>query len=229
AVLRGGWAVLRRGVRPRLRRLPALVSGTTDALVMMSSFMVVMLVAHRDGAATAAVTAVLVNVVRTLVVPLKQFGIVGGRLAAAADDPGGIDRRLRLFAGCVTALLAPLGLLLLIFPAAPGWLTGEALAHPDAETAIRLVGLQLLVEGVAGFGSSALKIVVSPGASLPHLMAVMYGFAVPAVVVLSLAGRLSLVSLWAVMLSARLVFVGCVLWVHRGWRARAGGVAVPGG
>ncbi|MDB1086758.1 hypothetical protein PJ985_04155 [Streptomyces sp. ACA25] len=215
--LRAGRRQLCTAPRVHLRRLPSLAAGTMDGLVMMSSFLVIVLAANQVSAATAAVTAMLVNVARTLIVPLKQFGIVGGRLARSAEAPEGTEQRLRLYTTCVTLLLAPFAVVLLLFPSVVSGLAGGAFAHPDAETVIRLLGAQLLFEGITGFGASALKILLSPGASLPYLAAVMYGLVVPLILALAVTGHLTLILLWTVMLGGRIAFAAAVvrLWLRR--------------
>ncbi|MDT0310445.1 hypothetical protein RM780_26365 [Streptomyces sp. DSM 44917] len=213
-----GLLELRGSVRPALRQLPTLAAGTTDGLVMMSSYMVIALAASHSGPVAGAATATLISLARTLVIPMKQFGIAGGRLAKTATGPVDIDRRLRLFTGCVAGLLAPLGLVLILFPGVVAVFAGESLSHPDAETATRLLGVQFFLESVAGFGSSALKVLISPGASLRHLAAVMYLFTVPTIVLLSATGNLTLPLLWGTVLVGRTLFSSAVLWIYLRWR-----------
>lgn len=218
---RAGLRTLRTSPRPTFRQLPLLASGTMDGMVMMSAYVVITLAASHVGPVEGAATATLVTLARTLVIPMKQFGIAGGRLARTAPRQADVDRRVRLYAGCVMGLLAPLGLTLLLFPGVVGALAGDALTQPHVEPATRLLGAQLLLEGVAGFGSSILKVLVSPAASLPHLALVTYGFTVPAIVVPAVTGGLTVPLLWGAVLAGRIVFGCAVLRIYLRWRTGA--------
>ncbi|MFW6641412.1 hypothetical protein ACOALZ_15380 [Nocardiopsis algeriensis] len=207
AVLRS----VREGARrmwsaPVLRAVPGSFAGALDALVLVAAFAVVSQVVTVLPAAQAAAALACIAVVRTLVVPLKPYGMVAGRLLRASGaDLREQARRLRLFTASTALLLWPLALVFLALPGPVAGLLGLE-ADPVVLWGVRLVGAQLLLEPCAGFLSSVLKVVVAPHATVRSLVVVLWCGALPAIGLLAVSGHLTLVSLWSVLLLARAGF-----------------------
>src|SRR5699024_12423137 len=112
-------------------------------------------------AAQAAATVTFITVIRTLLVPLQAYGMVGGRLLRAAPGtPRDHGHRVRVYTVSIALLLWPIALLFLVGPVPIAGLLGLE-QDPVVIWGLRLVGLQLLLEPLADFLSSVLKIVVA--------------------------------------------------------------------
>jgi len=191
---------------PVLRSVPGSFSGSFDVLVLVVTFAVVAQIATSLPAAQAAATVTFITVIRTLVVPLKAYGMVGGRLLRAAPGtPRDHGHRVRVYTVSIALLLWPIALLFLVGPVPIAGLLGLE-QDPVVIWGLRLVGLQLLLEPWAGFLSSVLKIVVAPHATVRSLVLLLWCTAVPVIVLLALTGLLDLLSLWLTLVAARAGF-----------------------
>ncbi|WP_439663348.1 hypothetical protein ACSHWB_19045 [Lentzea sp. HUAS TT2] len=219
-------AALRQGVRlisapgrwDYVKAVPRAVSGAVDALFLAATFTVVTAVATTVSPVAGAITGSLVALIRTVVVPLKAYGMVAGRMTKQSDDA----TTMTTFITTVSLFFVPAGLFLLISPATFVNLVGEFPADsPGILLAVRLVGAQLVLEPFTGFVSSALKVLVAPSATLRSLAIALFGFALPAILVLHWTGSLSLGGVWIVLLSARVLFCVQTMYAYSRWRSRA--------
>ncbi|MDS1270176.1 hypothetical protein RIF23_07700 [Lipingzhangella sp. LS1_29] len=189
-----------------LRSVPGSFSGSFDVLVLVVTFASVAQISTTLPVEQAAATVVFITVIRTVVVPLKPYGMVAGRLLNASDSTSEERaRRVRLFTASTTLLLWPLALLFLAAPGPVAVLLGLG-NDPVVLWGIRLIGVQLLLEPCAGFLSAVLKVVVAPHATVRGLVIVMWCAALPVIVLLALTGYLHLLSLWLILVSARAAF-----------------------
>ncbi|MFG2075281.1 hypothetical protein [Nonomuraea maritima] len=156
-----------------------------------------------------------------IALPLKSYGLVGGRMAKAPSKKIRSDERVHLFGMVIAGLLLPLSLTMLVAPTAMVHLIGLETARGGAALAVSLAGVQLLLEPLAGFGSAVLKVLIGPAAAMTSLLISMAGVALPLISVLLLSGKLSVASLWGTLLVARLCFAVQVLWRYRVWRNNA--------
>ncbi|MET9064015.1 hypothetical protein ACWDR1_00520 [Streptosporangium sandarakinum] len=203
-----------------LRTMLLAVTGASDGLIMMGSFAVVTALASGVSVEAAAVTATLISVIRTVVVPLKQYGIVAGRLAKAPGEQPGLapGARMRLFIALVAAVMAPLGLVFIAFPQMVASVVGIGDPSQAALLVIRVAGVQLLLEPMAGFASAALKILTVPSAAMRPLLIAMFGMALPVMAALFITGHLSLIAIWVTLLGARVVFCAQVFRLYLMWK-----------
>ncbi len=198
-----------------MRSVPGSFSGSFDVLVLVVTFALVAQIATSLPVAQAAATVAFITVVRTLVVPLKPYGMVAGRLLRTAEGvPEDPTRRLRLFTASMALVLWPVALL---FLAAPGPIAGllGLEQEPLVLWGVRLVGVQLLLEPWAGFLSSVLKVVVAPHATVRGLVVLLWCTALPVIALLALAGLLNLLSLWLVLVTARAGFALYTVYTAR--------------
>ncbi|WP_344862992.1 hypothetical protein [Planomonospora alba] len=206
-----------------LRTMLSAVAGASDGLIMMSSFAVVTALASRVSPEAAAITAVLISVIRTIVVPLKQYGLVAGKLTKAARGPDADPRsHMRLFITMVSAVMTLLGITFIVAPQLIAYAIGIERPSGGAMAAIRISGVQLLMEPLAGFASAALKVLTTPSAAMRPLMISMFGIALPAMLVFHFAGGLTLIVIWSTLLTARLVFCVQVLTIYLRWERNMG-------
>lgn len=196
-------------------------TGASDGLIMMGTFALITLAAAEVDHETAVTTTALVSLMRTIIIPLKSYGLVGGRMAKAPSKEIRSDERVHLFGMVIAGLLLPLSLTMLVAPTAMVHLIGLETARGGAALAVSLAGVQLLLEPLAGFGSAVLKVLIGPAAAMTSLLISMAGVALPLISVLLLSGKLSVASLWGTLLVARLCFAVQVLWRYRVWRNNA--------
>jgi len=181
-----------------MRTLPEVAKATADGLILMMVFLTAGLVAtwHDVEAGAAVLTAVAL--MRSLVLPLKQFGMVGGRLAVGAGPEKAL--LLRSMTMVVSAiLLAGAGVLvalkvLMILP------------PTISTTLVVLLALQLLLEPVTGFLFASMKIIHKPDFAMVQLFRISILFTIPGLVVLAVLGLVTPELVWTVLLSARVIF-----------------------
>ncbi|SMQ73947.1 hypothetical protein SAMN06295909_3492 [Plantibacter sp. VKM Ac-1784] len=211
-IIRAGWSVFTSSPAQTLRNVPRTAAGAYDGVVLLSTFALVSQLAASVGPLPGAVTVTAIAFVRSVVIPLKSIGLVGGRLVVHRSDRRLIDSGLiRQAIGTVAYVLVPVGAALALAP----WPLQHVLGLPqghDTELVVRLVGFQLMLEPIAGVGSAMLKVIVKPTAVLLPLTICMWGLTLPVIAIGSAAGALSLPTIWAVLLTARGAFCACV-WV----------------
>lgn len=225
-IIRAG--LVRFASRPRraFRGVPRTAAGGYDGIVLLSAFAVVSQLAFHVSPLTGAVTVTAIAFLRSIVVPLKSVGLVGGRLVVQGSAGNTIDASLiRRVIGAVACLLVPAGAVIALAPWPLQHLLGLP-PGPDVELVIRLVGVQLMLEPVTGVGSAMLKIIVKPTTVLLPLVLCMWGFALPMISISTAMHASSLLSIWTILLTARIAFCVCVLFgLVRTCAPRAAGIA----
>lgn len=211
--LRLGWAWLRARPRESFAAVPRVGAASWDGIVLATTFAVTIQIAINVDAATGATTAILVAALRTLIIPIKAVGILAGRLirlrARALEDEPQLLRSLLLIVSLATT---PVGVLMIVLPAQISEVLGIALSD-GARLAVVLAGTQVLLEPAIGFASAAVKILIRPAAMLAQLTLILWGVTVPAMLAMRWLGELNVVTLWAVLLSARMLF-GALVVLH---------------
>jgi len=136
---------------------------------------------------------------RSVIVPLKQFGIVGARFALAERGRADAMRVSTVQANCFI-LLASATLVLVIARATLPGLGG--LGWP----LVAMMSVQLLIEPWAGVVYAYRKVAVSTSTGLPALF-VAYGVvAGPGLALLAATRSASAEAVWGVLLAARVIF-----------------------
>lgn len=205
---RGGMlAVIRTGMREfganplnSLRELPRYSKGALDGLVLMTVFTIAGTVAAGHSARDGAIVVMVVAVLRAIVIPMKQFGLVGGRLIRQSGDASDSFRRLRSLTGVVLLMLVCAAMLLLILRAATPALDSIPWLI------IGLMAAQLALEPVTGFVFAVQKVLIDPAIGLKALVIISFAVTIPALVVVMVlqAGTAELV--WSIVFAARVIF-----------------------
>ncbi|MBH0023925.1 hypothetical protein [Salinibacterium sp. SWN248] len=184
-----------------IRELPSRLKPALDGLVLMTVFTVAGTVAAASGPRDGAVVVLVVALMRAVVIPLKQFGLVGGRLIAQAGGTLADDRaRFLQLTAIATGILVSIAASLLVV---------RAIATPLSLIPwmiVSMMALQLCMEPVTGFGFGAQKVLTSPTFGLKSLVVISLGLTIPALLTLWLLGLGSAESIWAVVFLGRLVF-----------------------
>lgn len=186
--------------------------GAADGIILMAAFILIVEAARGRSAEAAVAVLFAINVARLFVLPLKQFGMVGGRMLAGAD-PSDRPAFSRAFLSVVLGIMAGAAVLVVALVAVGGAPSSVSLALAG------LVAAQLLVEPFASYRSAVRKVLEGPAASLAPLAATAAA-AVGAVLLLSgpLAGAgaaLGAEAIWVIWALGRLAFA---VAVHLGAR-----------
>lgn len=192
-----------------VRRVPGATAGSYDGLVQLVSFATVLRLATLLPAAEAASTAIGITALRSLVLPLKQVGLVAGRLIVRmGHSPGERTTLLGAAARCAAPATTALSVGCLLTAA-----SGTALSFLPHAAAIVLcmVGAQTLVEPVTGVTASALRVLLSPTATTGSLALIMWAGVLPALAIQAGSGHLTLWGLWSTLLAARLGYAAVVV------------------
>jgi len=210
-VIRAGLHQFLAAPMTTMRGVPRTAAGGYDGLVLLTTFTTVSQIALHVSPTAGAVTVTVITFVRSIVIPLKSVGLVGGRLVVQQSRTLTHSRDLvRRVIRTVACFLVPVGAVIAIAP----WPLQQLLGLPpgqDVEWVIRLVGIQLILEPIAGVGSGMLKVIVKPTSVLLPLLLCMWAFALPTIAILAATQHLTLVGIWLVLLIARVIFSTCVL------------------
>lgn len=211
-IIRAGWVRFTSRPLRAFRAVPHTAAGGYDGIVLLSTFTLVSQLAFHVSPLTGAVTVTAIAFVRSIVIPLKSVGLVGGRLVVQGSPGGSTDAGLIRRAICTAAcFLIPVGAVIALVPWPLQHLLGLP-PGPEAELVIRLVGVQLILEPITGVGSAMLKIIVKPTTVLLPLVLCMWGFALPAIAIGTAMNTSSLHSIWTILLTARIAFCACVVF-----------------
>lgn len=200
-----------------LRSHPATLAGAADGIIMMVTFAVVTSMMAQSKPVEALTTAALITVIRTIMLPTKQFGVVAAKLIRRETSMSATGQ-LKRYLGIVTLLLLPVVVFMLVMPGALLSLLGASTVTPAMEWAVRLCGLQLLLEPITGSLAAVFKIVIRPTANLGTLAVVMLLGVIPAVVLMSGLGWLTMLVAWSMLMLARLIFAARVILQYLKWR-----------
>lgn len=204
---------LRDDLRRTVRRLPRAVAPSLDVIPLMTTFAVATAVASTVSEEVGATTATVIALLRTVIVPLKAFGVVAGRLTrVCSPSPAAEVRESARIVGVLLCLSVTTGVAVVLFREPVAVALGLPLHLGSAVVAV--AGAQLVLEAVTGVGNTMLKVLVAPTALLAEITVVMWGLAVPALVVVAATGP-SAGLVWGVLLGARCVFA--VLVVRAWW------------
>lgn len=215
---------LRDDLRRTVRRLPRAVAPSLDVIPLMTTFAVATAVASTVSEEVGATTATVIALLRTVIVPLKAFGVVAGRLTrVCSPSPAAEVRESARIVGVLLCLSVTTGVAVVLLREPVAVALGLPLNPGSAVVAV--AGAQLVLEAVTGVGNTMLKVLVAPTALLAEITVVMWGLAVPALVVVAATGP-SAGLVWGVLLGARCVFAVLVVGAWWCWsRASRPGTA----
>jgi hypothetical protein len=92
SIARGVMLYIRRPIAG-LRELPASLTGALDGLILMTVFTAAATIAARTSVADGVIVVLVVATLRAVIVPLKQFGMAGGRIIVQRRALGVPDNR----------------------------------------------------------------------------------------------------------------------------------------
>ncbi|MDO4241647.1 MAG: hypothetical protein Q4C71_03845 [Microbacteriaceae bacterium] len=195
-----------REIRPS--GLLKIVAGAIDGMVFSAVFAFAIAVSARHSVQDGFVVTLVVAVMRMIVVPSKQFGLVGGRFYAS----GAIDSVRTIVAS--SGLILTLGALVIL----PFYIW----QHPGKFSTLLLVLMfaQILLEPFAGVIFGFLKVAAGPGSALWGMLATYLLLALPGLVLLGFWQIASAEIVWTLLFAARLVFTACTILSLRAFRHR---------
>jgi hypothetical protein len=200
SVARGAALLVRRPLGA-FRELPGSIAGALDGLILMTVFAVAGTIAAGASVVDGAIVVLVVAILRTLIVPLKQFGMAGGRLIAQRRTLGqGDGKQLLTLIATSSVILWSIAALILLIKAATPLL--DLLPWPF----VLLMGAQLFLEPVTGVAFAAQKILDRPAFGLRTLAILSFLGTIPALLLLSSMGVATALNVWATVFCARVLF-----------------------
>ena len=184
-----------------LRQFPDRTKGALDGLVLMTVFTVAGTVATQNSARDGAIVVTVVAILRAFVIPLKQYGMVGGRLIKQRESVGqDAVRSFRVLTLVSLAILAAVALSLVVLKAST-----DAISSIPWLILLLMVG-QLCLEPITGFGFAAQKILSAPAFGLRTLAIISLCGTIPVLIILPFIQQSTAENVWLTVFGARLVF-----------------------
>lgn len=183
-----------------LRSLIERGAASVDGLVFMVTFTVAVLVASAYSPASGAAVALAVSLMRSTIVPLKQFGVVGARFVLKEQGQPNAMRLATVQTSCVALLLGAAAILV----------GARAVVPPLDELSWVLVAMmvtQLVLEPWGGVLYAYRKVAESTFRGLPALFGAYCGIAAPGLLLIAILHVATAEATWAVLLLARIAFV----------------------
>jgi hypothetical protein len=200
SIARGVVLFARRPIEA-FRELPGSVTGALDGLILMTVFTVAGTIAARASVLDGAIVVLVVATLRTLIIPLKQFGMAGGRLIVQRRAHGVPDgTQLRTLVATSAVILWSIAALIVLVRATTPLL--GLLPWPI----VLLMGTQLVLEPVTGVAFAAQKILDRPAFGLRTLAIVSFAGTLPVLLLLSALGAATALSVWSTVFCARVLF-----------------------
>lgn len=222
---RNAFAGFAEAGRTAFSPIPQFLS-TVDGFVFMLTFTTAISVAAHHSQADGEMVAIIVSLLRSLIVPTKQLGIIGGRMSkqgtlgrpspqddnsSAEVDPA-LVRRLNLrtvqfSAATITTVTAAVALVLMV--------TG--VVHVAPILIVVLVTAQLLLEPWAGILFSFLKVASGPKAGLVALIVSYVGLGLGGLALIAIVDLGGIVVIWSWLFVVRLVFIVLTVRAAKFW------------
>jgi hypothetical protein len=200
---------LRRFAAHPLRRVcgvPIRLAGSIDGVVFMGTFAIATFVTIAYSVSDGAEIAFAIALMRAIIVPMKQFGLVGGRMVIQGVHGTGVKLTQRDVMQVCLAIVAVLALIVVALRI----LTPSLQLVPWSIMVMMIA--QLLLEPFSGILYSFVKIVHSPRQGLPALFTSYLAIGIPALLALSALGMASAIAVWACLFGTRVIFTAGVLY-----------------
>lgn len=197
--------VHRDGDRPsfQLTTLKQIVYGALDGIVLSTVFSLALIFASQTSPEDGFILSLVVSIMRMIVIPSKQFGLVGGRMYAM-----GQVKSIRTV--LCSSLFSLLLITLLLIPAY-SFLSPVQIPGPI----LLLMLIQVVLEPLTGVLYGFLKISRGPDRAIGGLVGSYLCFALPLLGLLAFAGLATASSCWGRLFLTRLIFMVSVLWAFR--------------
>lgn len=187
----------------QLATLKQIVYGALDGIVLSTVFGLALIFASQTSSEDGFILSLVISIMRMIVIPSKQFGLVGGRMYAM-----GQVKSIRTV--LCSSLFSLLLITLLLIPAysllSPVQIPGLLLL---------LMLIQVALEPLAGVLYGFLKISRGPDRAIGGLVGSYLCFALPLLSLLAFAGWATASLCWGLLFLTRLIFMVSVLWAFR--------------
>lgn len=183
-------------------------AASVDGIVFVTFFTATMFIATAYDAHSGAVVGLTVTVMRSIIVPLKQFGLVGGRFVLASQGKPNSITLGTIQRSCGALLLVGAAILLGLRGLTP-------ILDQIPWVVLILMVVQLILEPWAGMLYAYTKVVHSAYTGLPALFISYAAIGLPALAVVMIAGAATPLAIWLVLLATRVLFVGLQLYTVR--------------
>ena len=181
-------------VRVSVSSIRKIISGSLDGIILSATFSLAVVSAMQNSSRDGFLIALVVSMMRIIVIPSKQFGLVGGRMYLM----GQIENVKTIVLSSFISILA---VSLVVFPI---YLVNSSVAIPFIILALMLV--QVVIEPFAGVLYGFLKIKMGPDKAVSGLILSYVFFAVPMIVVCMNYKIANAENIWMIVFFARIIF-----------------------
>ncbi len=195
-----------------VRQFPDRTKGALDGLILMTVFTVAGTVATQNSARDGAIVVTVVAILRSFVIPLKQYGLVGGRLIRQREALGeDAVRNFRVLALISFAILAATALSFVV-------LRASTTAFSSIPWLIVLLMVaQLCAEPITGFGFAAHKILSAPSFGVKALAIISFCVTIPVLLVLPSINVATAEVIWLAVFGSRVLFATAIAFMLVNW------------
>lgn len=176
-------------------------AASIDGVVFVAFFTLAIMVATAYDPSSGAVVGLAVTLMRATVVPLKQFGLVGGRFVLREEGKPGAMNLASVQRSCAMILSIAASILILVRLATP-------ILDELPWIIVAMMVVQLILEPWGSVLYSYTKVVHSAYKGLPALLIAYVAVGAPGLAMVAFFGGASPVAVWTVLIVTRVLFVG---------------------
>lgn len=180
--------------------LRKIISGSLDGIILSATFSLAVFAAMQNDSRDGFLIALVVSMMRTIVIPSKQFGLVGGRMYLMGQVE---SIKTIILSSFISILIASLA----IFPI---YMINSSVAIPFFILILML--LQVILEPFAGVLYGFLKIKMGPEKAISGLVLSYVFFASPMIAIFMNYKISTAENIWIIIFLARIIFSVSVVW-----------------
>lgn len=178
-----------------------IVSGSIDGIVLSATFSLAIIVAMQNSPRDGFLISLVVSIMRMIVIPSKQFGLVGGRMHLMGEVKNIKTIVLSSFVSIVVVSSVII----------PAYIVKSSISIPSLITVLILV--QIAIEPLSGVLYGFLKIRVGTEKALYGLLFSYILFSIPLLILFSIFKFANAENVWGILFMARIIFTFSVMWI----------------
>lgn len=190
-------------VKIKLSIIKKIFFGSIDGIVFASTFTLAILAASQSSPRDGFLITLVVSIMRIIVIPSKQFGLVGGRMSAMGQISG-------IKTVIVSSLVALSTIALIIIPF---YTLTASTAVPVS--IILLMAIQVALEPCSGVLYGFIKVRYGPEKGVWGLFLSYLALAIPGLIILMALEISTAENVWLLLFLSRLVFTASVITTVR--------------
>ena len=178
-----------------------IVSGSIDGIVLSATFSLAIIVAMQNSPRDGFLISLVVSIMRMIVIPSKQFGLVGGRMHLMGEV-----KNIKTIVLSSFVSIAVVSSVII-----PAYIVKSSISIPNLITVLILV--QIAIEPLSGVLYGFLKIRVGTEKALYGLLFSYILFSIPMLILCSIFKFANAENVWGILFMARIIFTFSVVWI----------------